>query len=157
MFIVKYDTSGNALWAKGAGSTENDLGQSVTTDTYGNIYVAGFGGPMTFGTNTITNEGSWDIFIAKLDANIVDIENNTFMQGISINPNPSNGICTIKSKDLKLQNYSIFNVLGECVFSQNVNNTNQINIDLSAQAKGIYFVEITDENKNVINQKIIIQ
>jgi hypothetical protein len=56
-----------------------------------------------------------------------------------------------------LQSCSIKNMVGECVFSQQSNLTNQINIDLSTHAKGIYFAETTDENGNVTNTKIIIQ
>jgi hypothetical protein len=43
-----------------------------------------------------------------------------------------------------------------CIFS-NSNLSNQINIDLSAQAKGIYFVQMTNENRSVTTKKIIVQ
>jgi hypothetical protein len=67
MFIVKYDESGNVQWAKSAGGTSSDCGYSVSTDAIGNAFVAGyFDSPtITFGTDTLTNAGSGDIFIAK--------------------------------------------------------------------------------------------
>ncbi len=46
------------------------------------------------------------------------------------------------------------NVLGECVFQSTINNR-QSTIDMSTFAKGIYFVRIEDENRNVANRKII--
>ncbi len=70
MFIVEYDAGGNVLWAKSAGGIENDQGFGVATDSDGNIFVTGFieSDNITFGTDTLTNAGSADIFIVKYDA-----------------------------------------------------------------------------------------
>jgi len=70
MFIVKYSPSGNVKWAKSAGGADWDEGTSVTTDKRGNVFVTGyFASPtLTFGTNTLTNAGSFDIFIAQYDS-----------------------------------------------------------------------------------------
>ncbi len=74
IFIVKYDSSGNVLWANSAGGTNNDEGQNITMDASGNIYVSGFYGSQSiiFGNDTFTNglPGiSTDFFLAKYDAN----------------------------------------------------------------------------------------
>ena len=37
IFIVKYDASGNVIWANGAGGTGNDFSNGLTTDTFGTI------------------------------------------------------------------------------------------------------------------------
>ena len=44
IFIAKYDSSGNVLWAKKAGSTLSDIGYSISVDNSGNIYLAGIYG-----------------------------------------------------------------------------------------------------------------
>jgi hypothetical protein len=69
IFIAKYDATGNMLWAKSAGGTVGDQGFSVSTDATGNVFVTGiFSSPtITFGTYTLTNAGSFDVFIAKYD------------------------------------------------------------------------------------------
>ncbi len=72
MFIVKYDSAGNVLWAKSVGGAQNEAAYSITADTSG-IYVAGAFSSQTisFGSNTLSNDttnGSSDIFIAKYDA-----------------------------------------------------------------------------------------
>jgi hypothetical protein len=68
-FICKLDADGNFLWAKQAGSTGSDYGESIDVDSYGNSYVMGnFEGIATFGTTTLTSSGSVEIFICKLDA-----------------------------------------------------------------------------------------
>lgn len=73
IFVVKYDTNGNVIWAKGAGGTSSDVGKSCYADANSNIIVAGtFSSPsFTLGTNTLTNAntGTTDIFITKYDSN----------------------------------------------------------------------------------------
>ncbi|MBK5284485.1 MAG: hypothetical protein JJE25_03715, partial [Bacteroidia bacterium] len=70
MFIVKYDASGNVLWAQSSGGSWSDYLYSVTSDVSGNIIAAGyFASPsITFGSTTLTLVGGWDMFIVKYDA-----------------------------------------------------------------------------------------
>ena len=70
IYLVKYDASGNVLWAKSAGGVIADGGTSVATDRWGNVYLTGyFRSPtITFGAYTLTNAGGADIFIAKYDS-----------------------------------------------------------------------------------------
>ena len=69
VFIAKYDSAGNVLWAKSAGGTSLDIGLSVSADTFGNVFVTGsFQSPtITFGSTTLTNAGFANVFIAKYD------------------------------------------------------------------------------------------
>ena len=70
IFLAKYDSSGNVLWAKSAGGSLYDYGSGLSTDRTGNVYVTGsFQSPtITFGPYTLTNAGSYDIFLAKYDS-----------------------------------------------------------------------------------------
>jgi hypothetical protein len=70
MFLAKYDAIGNVVWAKSAGGANDDEMRSVKVDANGNTYVTGwFSSPtIAFGSNTLTNLGYRDIFIAKYDA-----------------------------------------------------------------------------------------
>ncbi len=69
IFISKLDTSGNFLWVKKAGGTNNDYGSGIVTDNSGNSYITGrFVGNASFGSTTLTSSGFEDIFIAKLDS-----------------------------------------------------------------------------------------
>jgi len=70
IFVAKLDSSGNWLWAKHAGSTISDAGESITVDSSGNSYITGyFKYSASFGTITLTSSGVKDIFVAKLDSN----------------------------------------------------------------------------------------
>lgn len=159
IYIVKYDSSGNVIWVQSAGSIGNDAPYGVSNDVQGNVFVTGSYNSLSlsFGTIVITNMGSYDIFIAKLDATLVDLKKNTNDSRITIYPNPTKGIFTISSINAGIQSCQIYNMLGENLFSQKSNLTNQINIDLSAQPKGIYFVELFDEKNNHITKKIIVE
>jgi photosystem II stability/assembly factor-like uncharacterized protein len=81
---------------------------------------------------------------------------------LNISPNPNNGIFQISDFKFQILNVKIYNVVGECVFlreesfGQSTINNQQLSIDISGFTKGVYFVTITDENKNRINKKIVI-
>src|SRR6202008_3697795 len=70
-FIVKYDASGNELWATSGGGGTNmfEMPLWTTIDASGNMYVTGtFSSPtIVFGSYMLTNTGSDDIFIVQYD------------------------------------------------------------------------------------------
>ena len=69
-FVAKLDTDGNWQWAKKVGESSSVYGYSITIDSSGNSYVAGnFHGTASFGGTNFSSNGSFDIFIAKLDTN----------------------------------------------------------------------------------------
>ena len=66
IFVVKYDQSGNAIWAKSAGSTGDDKGTSISTDASGNVLVTGtYSGSFVYGSTTLGYAGNTDVFVAK--------------------------------------------------------------------------------------------
>ncbi|HRF81749.1 MAG TPA: hypothetical protein PL070_16850 [Flavobacteriales bacterium] len=69
LFIAKFDTDGNPLWAKGGSSNGNDWMPSLAVDAGGNLIATGWFEtfPITFGPFTIPNSGSSDIFMVKYD------------------------------------------------------------------------------------------
>ena len=72
VFVVKYNTNGTAQWATRIGGTSADIGYVTSTDSSGNVYVAGsYTGTVTiFNTGggtfgTLTNAGGTDAFVVK--------------------------------------------------------------------------------------------
>jgi len=76
------------------------------------------------------------------------------VSNINIYPNPSNGLFNINLPNAD-NNIEIYNINGQLILSQKTSNSNTT-VDLSSQAKGVYFVKITSD-QNVYNQKIIIK
>jgi hypothetical protein len=73
VFVSKFDTSGNFIWAKTWGGASPDSGTSISFDPSGNIYIAGyFTGTIDFdpgaGVDNRTPVGADDIFVSKLDS-----------------------------------------------------------------------------------------
>jgi len=78
IFIAKYDSAGNPIWAKTAGGTGDDLATGIVIDSNNNIYVAGYFQSLgNFGGTNIFSNGQSDVFISKLDSNGNFIWTNT--------------------------------------------------------------------------------
>jgi hypothetical protein len=74
IFVLKLDSSGNFIWAKGFGGTATDVGLSIATDLIGNVYTTGyFAGSADFkpgpGSSFLTSNGGYDVFVQKLNSN----------------------------------------------------------------------------------------
>ena len=76
---------------------------------------------------------------------------------INIFPNPSNGKVNVQMSGYEnvLMHVQVYNVLGVCIYQQTRTSENP-QIDLSSQPKGIYFYRVTTE-KGVGAGKIVIQ
>ncbi len=72
IFITKINSNGTYGWTKRMGGTSQDLGNDITTDSSGNVYVTGsFGGTVNFGLdfgNTDIKTGG-GTFITKINSN----------------------------------------------------------------------------------------
>ena len=89
------------------------------------------------------------------------IASDVAIDNLDIYPNPSRDVFNVtftsdESQDLEVR---IINVVGEVVYSENLNEftgeyTKQV--DLTTYTKGIYFLEITT-NTGVVNKKLILQ
>lgn len=76
------------------------------------------------------------------------------MMTVLIAPNPTNGIFTIQSPE-KISTVEILNVLGEKIYSAHIN-SNQVEIDLRKQPKGIYFIEVQNGEKHLLKKMILL-
>ncbi|MEO8086847.1 MAG: T9SS type A sorting domain-containing protein [Bacteroidota bacterium] len=67
IFVVKYDSSGNEIWARQADGNSNSYSRAIATDGLGNSYITGYlgGGVTTFGTFSVSGPGA---FVVKYDS-----------------------------------------------------------------------------------------
>ncbi len=72
IFIAKFDSTGDVIWAKSAGGSDHDNAYKIAIDTHGNSYITGgFGSDsISFDNYTFHNvsSGSTNFFIAKYDS-----------------------------------------------------------------------------------------
>src|SRR5206468_4428938 len=70
VFVAKYDTGGNVLWAKRAGGDGSESANGVAVDEDGNIHLTGYftSANATFDNLVVTNTGGKDIFVAQINA-----------------------------------------------------------------------------------------
>ena len=79
IFLAKFDNKGNHIWSKRFGGSGRDVGNSVSVDSSGNVYITGGFNSSTidFGGGALTNAGGTceepihpcvDIFLAKFDS-----------------------------------------------------------------------------------------
>ncbi len=122
IFIAKYDSLGNVLWAKSAGSTDNDYvsSKSISTDETGNVYITGDfrSSTIDFGNDIITNSGGFDngmlqpysdLFIAKYDAS------GNFIWAKSAGANDGNDYCYGIATDINGNAYVTGNFRGTTI------------------------------------------
>lgn len=70
VFLAKFDTNGNAIWAKTRGSTGNDEGCELEVNTNGNVFFSGsYTGTITLNGENFVAKGLRDVFVAKVDKN----------------------------------------------------------------------------------------
>ena len=170
-FISKLTNSGNFLWAaQSTGpSGANGYGNAMTIDPWGNSFITGYYyyPKMLFGPTTLTNSdntgSTTDIFIAKLDTTVIHISgagvDNLRMEDevATISPNPFSSQTAITfGKEQKHTTIKIMDATGRELRTVNFTGLEFI-IQKEDLKEGLYFVQITDENKNVVNKKIIVQ
>ena len=140
--IAGFNPTGTATTASTTTNPTNVAG--LTDDTSYDFYVRAdcgadsstWAGPFNFSTIT------------------VGINKAANKLGLSIYPNPTNGIFTlnVKAKNVIIE---IMNTTGQVIFTKtNVNTNEQIN--LSNNPKGIYFVTVIS-NETVTTQKVIVR
>lgn len=73
LFIVKFNPTGNVLWAKSEGGTDSEVGRSISIDNNGNAFITGYfrSASLTIGTYTLINPkpGANNVLVVKYDPN----------------------------------------------------------------------------------------
>jgi hypothetical protein len=160
IFIAKYASDGTVLWAKSAGGSGSDIGNSVFADAIGNVYLTGsfYSPTITFGTTTLTNDSNsgntGDMFIAKYSGVSTGLNEAFTNNKLKITPNPTNSSITLTMPSLKNSMVSITNLTGTKVGNYNTQNTSTKTIDVSHLANGVYFVSLKSE-EGMVTKKII--
>ncbi len=152
-YVLMKDSLSNGNWqivTPTVGTTASDPFYSVSPNASYRVDALGFS---CSATRTPFNVTHSNVEISSLATNVSLYD---FNNDINIYPNPSTGIFTVLCEKYKVQNIKVMNIIDETVY-QTIVNSQQTIIDLSNQSKGIYFVQIIDENKNIVNRKIVVE
>jgi len=101
------------------------------------------------------NNQTVDLYIDLSDAmkdstlSTIDVENS-----VNLTTSVTDKVLKIAT-DSPLSNVRIYNLLGQAVYFKNLGNENQIFIDLTSEADGIYIIKIQSEDKE-ITRKILL-
>lgn len=94
IFIVKYNSNGNVIWAKKDG-TNYDEAYGISLNKKGDFYLTGFhGNPSTFGSTILTSSSNGvSMFIAKYDTSGTNIwaGHSDAQRGIEVSSDTSGG------------------------------------------------------------------
>ena len=85
----------------------------------------------------------------------VGVEENTLADSdVRLYPNPTNGVIQINIANVTDFDYNVIDVVGNAVTNMHVNGNNTV-IDLSNNAKGVYFVTIDTENGSITKKVML--
>ena len=69
IFLAKFDSAGNTVWAESFGAAGNDIGYAVAVDSANDIWMCGsYSGTVSFGGVTLTSHAASDNFVVRLDS-----------------------------------------------------------------------------------------
>ncbi|WP_008636765.1 T9SS-dependent choice-of-anchor J family protein [Bizionia argentinensis] len=107
--------------------------------------------------------GNFGDDIVTLKANFTDL-NGTFYFGplnassslqndgannFSVYPNPASNQLTIKAHNILPDSYTVYNILGQVVLSNEINNGSDLSINTSYLSKGMYFIKLYQASNQV--------
>ncbi len=142
--MVRFDSNGNVdttFGTEGKVSTDingrSDFGKTITIQPDNKIILSGY---------SYTNAGVAEIIVARYD-NIILGTNDYRDLEFQLYPNPASEQVTIQLSDVS-SNYQleIFNVLGQKVFTSEIQGIRNINV--SDWASGTYLIKLNSENNS---------
>ncbi len=143
VYLIKTDSLGNS--GCNEGSTTTIVTSPTTIVTSPATIVSS---PSTISTIPTTFVSSGGILSTPCIATSIQSELANSKSEISISPNPSSGSFTISSStNFVNAAIEIYNVFGDNICTDKINNASQKEINLKNIADGIYFVQVINDGK----------
>lgn len=135
------------------GSNSGSWGQStIDLSSFGVTANSNIQFRFEMGTDGCNGRVGWyidEIIVYNCSAALAVDEYNQMIEGVSIYPNPTNGIITLqRTTQVNLKTVEIYDVNGRILKSIDVSTMQlQKTIDISKLASGIYFISVTSEDE----------
>ena len=149
MWLLKIDNAGDTLWTKTIGTDKLNRARSVVQTTDGGYILAG--------DTYIYEQGEYNYYLVKIDPEqSVGINDETQTKHSTYcYPNPTSGRFTVEGEDIS--SIEISSISGQIVYSSDdFKSSDEYQVDLSDQPKGIYLLKVVSENVSIF-KKIIVQ
>ena len=160
-YVAKINSLGNYMWHKTLPTTLECKGLELCLDENENMYLLGsYSGTFTFSQSSGVADlapsvsGNSSIFVLKLgsstnNAPLLSMED----LGVSVFPNPTQGLLKIKSEELSNLDLTLTNQSGQIILHKSSKEELTV-FDLSQYAAGIYYLNIKDGNRTVASKVI---
>ena len=141
IFVTKYDNFGNNTWGISAGGNSLDWSYSIAGDAT-DLFITGMfmSSNLQFNTSILSCVGSQDFFLSRINLLTTDILERNNQNSLTISPNPNAGIFYVNTKST----IEVLNMLGQKIGNYESSN-NHMQIDLSNQPNGIYYIGLIDK------------
>lgn len=153
-WIIKLNLSGDLIWQKTLGGTNDDFANNTILTADGGYIVSG----STYSNDgdVTGNHGGSDCWVVKLSSD--NLSTNTYIENsvFTLYPNPTKEIISLKlDYFVPTQEITITDILGKNIYKQKLNGlTTSFNV--SSFEKGIYFLNLINGNQKT-TQKFIIE
>tara|TARA_B100001287_G_scaffold189690_1_gene160225 strand:+ start:918 stop:2408 length:1491 start_codon:yes stop_codon:yes gene_type:complete len=147
MWVLKMDAFGNTEWQKCLGGSNNEKAESIieTDDGY-----ALTGRTDSNDGDVSGNNGDSDVWVIKLTTSISSVKQKKD-EPIQIYPNPARNLVNIRSGKNQDIEYVISSINGE-LMAKNKIYGNQVSVDLSSFRKGLYVININNQNYYILKE-----
>lgn len=157
LLLIKYDSLGVELVHDTIEANTLNLNFDIVKDSNGDFIICGLmqTGSLTFGTDVLNVSSGIGLFIAKFKGSnsTASVPNINLRERVIVYPNPSTGIFTVNTQNsMKI---CLYDVLGNCLWTKEFGNNENVKIDLSTRSKGIYFVEMLSDGERTVKKIVL--
>lgn len=143
-WVLKIDNSGNLIWERTYGGSDDDEATSVLETSGGNYLVAGK--TNSDDTDVSNNYGVTDIWVVKIEGNTSKLSEESSKGTFNLHPNPTKGQFLVQTKsEINQLNARILDLNGKVIESKSFKNTRNFRMDFNG-APGVYFIDIQTDN-----------
>ena len=154
-WVVKINATGNVIWDKTIGGSNGDYNASMDYISSDNsVILGGTSNSPISGDKNEDSKGLYDYWVVKLTS---DSLGTTLFNSstVSVYPNPTTKNISLDIMEMfKNIKIKVVNVLGQLVLEKNYTNTSKIEFSIEG-AKGVYFVNVENENNEKVTFKVV--
>ena len=154
-WIIKLDAIGNVVWENTIGGNGYDVAYSIKQKADGSYVVVGDSDSPISGDKTDNCKGFHDLWVLKIQPDVLTLNEKNSILSYNIFPNPTNGKIFIELKinnlEFRIKNLQVLNLQGQVLLQEKNNNE----VDISSLSSGVYFLQLTNERMERLVYKVI--